>query len=178
MKDWTLVRILFSKLSPDPKSNINSLGWRAALARFSEPENDKRLDPILNLQSGTRLSANPIPSFLGLIILVDSPVLKIWSSNVCLRQKATPNLVPPVYFFGFTFCPSQPLTLCSSWTKRLIPAQTHPLLFTPPASIHSVPASQYAPLPFSRNSDCFLHISMFLRPNTRSLQPKNTWLEK
>lgn len=43
MKDWTLVRILFIKLSPDPKSNISSLGWGVALARFSEPEKQQEV---------------------------------------------------------------------------------------------------------------------------------------
>lgn len=157
-----------------PQSSISSFGWGEALARFYKLEKQQEIGFHTYPQSGTQCGTGLTPSPSALVMLVDPPLPQKWSPHLFLWQTAIPNLLPPVYFSGLIFSLSQPHTLGSSWIRLLIPAQTHVLLFTPPASIHSIPASQYVHLSFSRNSDCWLHIPTFLRPNTMNLHPKNS----
>lgn len=162
-----LIRVLFSKLSPDP-SLISDLGWRA-------------LGQILRTREATRGWVQPLSlqcsrfyhTIPDLTTLIDSHCPK-YEVQTCFYDRRH----FPIWSFPSTSLVSSFVlpkhTPCAPAGLNYYSLPKHiTLLFTPPASMHSIPASQYARLSFSRNSDCFLYISMFLWSNKLSTRPKH-----
>lgn len=144
------------------------------MARFYKLEKQQETGSHTYPQSGTQCGTGLTTSPSVLVMLSRSPTApKMKSTLVFMTEGRSQSAPSCLLLWSHLF--SLPTTHpSSSWTRLLIPAQTHVLPFTPPASIHSIPASQYVHLSFSRNSDCWLHISTFLRPNTMNLHPKNS----